>query len=96
MIDIFLAILIVCFWNILAPYLTEPLSWATARNLPPRPGLLETPTALVWLIPLLSGVGAWLALNLRLVQTAWLFAIFPLLYIGLVGGWFYLAPLAWH
>lgn len=95
-IDISAAVGIVCLWSTIAPYLAEPIGWATAQNLPPRPGLFDYPAELVWLTPLLAGGSAWLALKLRLVPLARCLAAFPLLFMALVDGWFLFAPAAWH
>jgi hypothetical protein len=95
-IDIGMATGIVCFWSTVAPYLVEPVGWATSRNIPPRPELFDYPVELVWLIPLLCGGLAWLAVKLRLRSLARILAAFPLLLLALVDGWFLFAPLAWR
>jgi hypothetical protein len=94
--DIGMAIGVVCFWHTVAPYLAEPVGWATSRNIPPQPELFDYPVELAWLIPLLSGSMAWLAVKLTLRSIARFLAAFPLLLLVLVNGWFVLAPLAWR
>jgi hypothetical protein len=94
--DIAAAVFVLAGWDWLAPFMTEPLGWATATQLPPRPGLSEYPCTLLWMGPLAAAVAAWTMRKLRFIKFALGFAVFPIFFGALAAGWFYWTPLAWH
>lgn len=92
---LFAAVSIV-WWTAISFIVAEPLRWATWQAIGPSPELFDYPFVLLWLLPL-GGVGAaWLALRLERRALAYFLALYPMLFIAAVVGWFYLAPPGWR
>ncbi|HEX7075032.1 MAG TPA: hypothetical protein VF226_13405 [Hyphomicrobiaceae bacterium] len=83
-------------WTLMSLFIAEPVRWATARGIGSRPELLEYPFILLWLLPVAGACAAWVALKAERLRLAYLLAVKPLLYFGVVAGWYYLAPAQWH
>lgn len=84
-----LAMVFYANWQGVAGVLNEPLAWAL------RLGGGMTPVGL-WLLPMLSACGAWLALQIDQVRIARLLGVYPTLLLMLIVGWYYLTPAEWH
>jgi hypothetical protein len=95
-IDIGIAAAVLACWSWLAPFVTEPLSWATSRGLPPRPALNEYPATILWMVPLGSAACAWVLYKIGHPRAGAALAFFPVWFLGLITGWFYLAPPGWR
>jgi len=87
-----------CFlwWGTMAVFVAEPLSWATWAPVSAAPDVFEFPFVLMWGLPLAATCLAWLAQKIDTERTAFGFASFPIILIGTMIGWYYLAPKAWH
>jgi hypothetical protein len=77
-------------------FVAEPMRWATWHGLGSRPELLDYPFVLLWLLPVGGVCVAWLADKGDNRRLAYFFALFPLLFLGLLFGWFYLVPVEWR
>jgi hypothetical protein len=77
-------------------FVTDPFRWATWHGLGSRPELFDYPFLLLWLLPVSGICGAWLADKAGNRRLARFFALFPLLFLGLVFGWYYLVPVEWR
>lgn len=91
------ALIVVFGWTLVAPSVAEAWGWATAAHVERGTGLevLRYPFALLWGIPCLGICSSWIAKKSRKNALAFACAIAPLVFMGLVFGWFYIAPLEW-
>jgi hypothetical protein len=90
-----IALTVLFAWTAVSLYIVEPIAWATW--MPVRRGtsfeeLFEYPFVLLWLLPAAGIGGAWLSLRTGRRGAAFLCAIAPIAFLGLIFGWFYLAP----
>lgn len=90
------AVAVVFYWSGLSVVVAEPLKWATRGSVSPHPWMFEYPYMLLWVVPIVAACASWLALKLRLRTLAAFVGAFPLIYLGLMTGWFYLTPAHWH
>jgi hypothetical protein len=51
---------------------------------------------LLWLLPVAGACAAWVAQKAKRMKLAYFLAGYPLAYLGLMVGWYYLAPVQWH
>ena len=82
-------------WTAISLYIVEPIAWATW--MPVRRGttfedLFEYPFVMLWFMPAAGIAGAWLALKLGRRALAITCVMLPLMLLGLIFGWYYLAP----
>jgi hypothetical protein len=77
-------------------FVADPLRWATWYGLGSRPELFDYPFVLLWLLPAGGICGAWLAEKGHSRRLSCFFALFPLLFLGLLFGWYYLLPIEWR
>jgi hypothetical protein len=96
MIDGVFAMLALLWWHLMSVFLAEPMRWATWAAVPPKPAMLDYPFLLLWLLPSAGICAAWFAKKARHERLACWFAVFPILYLGILVAWFYLTPLEWH
>ena len=77
-------------WAMIAIFVAEPISWATWSHvgIHSRPGLLEYPFILLWLLPSVGTGIAWICDRLTLRKLSRFTVLFPLLLIGLSVAWF--------
>jgi hypothetical protein len=90
---------IVFAWTYVALIVAEPMSWATWMPVSRGYGilgLLEYPFVLLWGLPLLGVLGAWMSMQARRKVLAYAFVGVPLVMLALVMGWYYFAPGGWH
>jgi hypothetical protein len=93
------AVVAVVAWTAASLFVAEPMSWATWVPISRGDSLddlLEYPFVLLWLMPAAGAGAAWLAAKLRHRMAAYASVGLPLVLLGLVFGWYYLAPAAWH
>jgi predicted tellurium resistance membrane protein TerC len=90
--DLCAAVFLVANWSWLAAYMAEPLGWATQHVLPPRPELGEWPCTILWVWPIVTAVASAVAHQLKLLNTAFWIALFPLLYTASVAVLFTVLP----
>lgn len=84
------------WWTLISFFIAEPIKWATWTGISARPELLEYPFSMLWMLPAAGICGAWLAKKAGRPRLAIRLAFFPILFIGLVLGWFYLTPPHWR
>lgn len=86
----------VFWWTMMSLFAAEPIKWATWTGISSSPDLLEYPFSLLWMVPVASSIAAWLTHKGGKKRTAFNLACFPLIFLGLVFGWYYLAPPEWR
>lgn len=87
---------VMLWWHWMAVVMSEPVRWATWQALGPRPAMFEYPFVLLWALPV-SAVGfAWFARQFGKMRLACGLAFFPVFYLSLIVGWFYMTPMTWH
>ena len=91
-----LALVCVVWWALAAPFLSEPIKWATGSGLGANPGMFDYPYNLLWALPGAGICFAWIANKSGKPRAAIWLALFPLLFISMLVGWYYLAPPQWH
>ncbi|MGE0769332.1 MAG: hypothetical protein AB7L90_23065 [Hyphomicrobiaceae bacterium] len=99
MINALFSIAIVFAWTYVALILSEPIAWATWMPVSRGFGLagvLEYPFVMLWSLPLLGVLGAWLSMQAGRKTLAYAFVGVPLVMLALVMGWYYLTPGDWH
>jgi hypothetical protein len=87
---------VLLWWHGLAIYMSEPVRWATWQAMGPRPSILDYPFFLLWTLPAGAVLCSWFAKKFGNMRMACGVAFFPVFYLGLILGWFYLAPSEWH
>ncbi len=85
----------VFLWAALSLLIEDPMRWATSYGIGARPELFDYPFVLLWLMPVGGACAAWVAQQANRMTAAYVVACYPLAYIGLVVGWYYLAPPNW-
>jgi len=86
----------VLFWEPVSLVIAEPILWATGQGIGTRPELFDYPFVLIWLLPIACACIAWIASKAEWMKLAYFVAFYPMLYLGLVVGWYYLTPAQWH
>ena len=89
---------VISAWTYLAYILAEPIGWATWVPLSRygNPHLFDYPFMVLWALPIGGVIVAYCARRLmmhRLITTA---LVLPILTLGIIIGWYYLAPPEWH
>lgn len=84
------------WFTIIAVLVAEPMRWATWYGLGSSPELFDYPFVVLWLLPVGGICGAWLAEKGHNRRLALFFALYPLLFLGLLLGWYYLLPVEWR
>jgi hypothetical protein len=87
---------VLLWWHLMAVVMAEPVRWATWQAMGPRPRIFDYPFVMIWMLPACAIGAAWLARQFGKMRLACGFAFFPVFYLSLMVGWFYLAPPAWH
>jgi hypothetical protein len=82
----------VFWWTFMSLFVAEPIKWATWTGISSRPDLFEYPFSLLWMIPGTAVCAAWLAHKAGKRRMALNLVIFPIVFLGLLFGWYYLAP----
>lgn len=93
-----IAMTVLFAWTAISLYIVEPIAWATW--VPVRRGttfedLFEYPFVMLWCMPAAGIAGAWLALKFGRRALAIGCVTLPLGLLGLIFGWYYLAPPAY-
>ena len=92
------ALAMLCAWTFLSLFVAEPLSWATWMRVTRGYGMMEIfdyPFVLLWLLPGAGMATAWVASQTRKWAMAYAALSLPIVILGFVFGWFYLAPPDW-
>ena len=80
----------------ISAFVADPIRWATWYGLGSRPELFDYPFVLLWLLPAGGICAAWLAEKGHRRRLSGFFALFPLLFLGLLFAWYYLLPIEWR
>jgi hypothetical protein len=94
--NVVLGLCAVLFWEPMSVLIAEPILWATGQGIGMSPELLDYPFVLIWFLPIACACVAWIAGKVGWTKLAYLAAFYPLLYLGLVFGWYHLTPAQWH
>lgn len=94
--NVVLGLCALLFWELMSILIAEPILWATGQGGGTRPELLDYPFVLIWLLPIACACIAWIASKVEWMKLAHFVAFYPLLYLGLVVGWYHLTPAQWH
>lgn len=87
---------VVAYWTGVSLIIEEPFRWATGEGVSPSPSLFEYPYLLLWIVPSAAAVIGWLSIHAKMPALGRFVGIYPLLFLGLMVGWFYLTPPQWH
>jgi hypothetical protein len=87
---------VLLWWHWMSVVMSEPVRWATWQAMGPRPSIMDYPFLLLWALPLAGVAGSWFARKFGNMRMACGLAFFPVFYLGLIVGWFYLAPQTWR
>lgn len=90
------AVSVVAYWTGVSLVLEEPFRWATGLGVGTSPSLFEYPYVLLWIVPAGAAVIGWLSIHAELPALGRFVGIYPLLFLNLMVGWYYLAPVQWH
>ena len=94
--DAALVLVVVLGWPMLAEALGAPIEWAMSAGTGSVFDLRAYPYTVLWLLPMAGSVLGAIGLRLEMWLLARIATGFPVLLLGLVYGWYYLTPLAWH
>lgn len=99
MVDLIIALTVLFMWTAVSFYFAEPLAWATW--MPVRRGtqfveLFEYPFVLLWAMPLACIGIAWFAKRSGKRALALTAALFPIVVLGMIYGWYHLVPIQYH
>lgn len=97
-VNVLFAAAVVFAWAILSWFVAEPVAWATWGSLykGSKPDLMDYPFVMLWAGPIGLACLAWLAMKGDYMQLAYTATLLPGVMLGLILGWYHLAPLAWH
>lgn len=84
------------YWSGLVGYVGEPYRWATQSGISAQPGLFEANYVALWATPLICLLAGWLALRSQQDSVARIVGSYPTFFLGVLLGWYYLAPQHWH
>jgi hypothetical protein len=87
---------VLAWWQLMSQVMAAPVRWATWQAMAPRPAMLDYPFIMLWALPVTAIGVAWFARQFGNLRFACGAALFPVFYLSLMVGWFYLAPPAWH
>lgn len=93
------AVTVLFGWTLVSILIVEPFSWATWMPVSRGSNLedvIRYPFAMLWVMPLLGITGTWFAVKGRQRALAYLFVLIPIVFLSIVFGWYYLAPVEWH
>ena len=99
MVDLIIAFSVLFLWTAVSFYIAEPVSWATWMSV--RRGtqfieLFDYPFVLLWAMPLACIAIAWFARRAKKRALAFAAALFPIVVLGLIFGWYHLVPIQYH
>ena len=93
------ALTVIFGWTLVGLLIEEPMAWATWHVVHRGNTFLELfyyPFSLLWLTPGICIMGAWLANKSKSYTLAYTFALFPLLFLALIFGWYHFTPESWR
>ncbi len=93
-VNIVFACVVLFAWSEIATYLDAPMAVAADAGIARRPGFSEYPYVLLWTLPILGSLGAWLAFRAEKFLFAKFLAAYPALVIlGAVFWYHYLSAI---
>ena len=92
MLNIVFSALMLGLWSDIPSTIAEPVRWATWTPLRAHPDLLEFPFVMLWGLPLAGVALAWPLRQGGSSRLALWVASFPMLYLGILIGCFYVVP----
>jgi hypothetical protein len=87
-VNIVFALVVLFAWPQIAGFLDTPVSVAAEAGINRRPGFIEYPYVLLWTLPLLGSVGAWVATRSGNFLFAKFLAAYPALVIAAAVFWY--------
>jgi len=85
------------WWSVMSLVVADAMSWATwAIVAHSTNDFFQYPFVLLWTLPLTGTALAWLGLKVDNQRFALAAAAFPPVLLGIILGWYHLAPLAWR
>ena len=93
------ALTVVFGWTLVSLFISEPMAWATWHTVSRGTTILELfayPFSLLWVTPALGIMIAWLANKSKQYALAHACVLLPILFLGLICGWFYFTPEDWR
>jgi hypothetical protein len=88
-VNITFALVVLFAWPMVATYLDTPFSVAADAGIASRPNFAEYPYVLLWTLPVLGSLGAWLATRAEKFLFAKFLAAYPALVIVAAVGWYH-------
>ena len=98
-VDAAFALTVIFGWTFVSFFISEPVHWATWQAVGPGSTFLELfsyPFAMLWLMPATGILGAWAAHKSKRFSVAYTFALLPIVFLGLIFGWYYFTPADWR
>lgn len=86
-------------WKVVGLFVSDPVTWATWVPVYRGNGfddIIRYPFVILWLWPAIGIIGAWASIKMAKHSLAFAFASMPVVVLGLVFGWYYLAPQTWQ
>jgi hypothetical protein len=84
------------WWTMMSLIVAEPIKWATWTGISSHPDFFEYPFNMLWMLPLGGAAASWVLFKNGNRKHALWFGLFPVVFLGLVIGWFYLTPIEWR
>jgi len=82
-------------WPLVSMFVSDPIEWATWMRIQRGNNLMDAldyPFVLLWFLPMSGIAVAWVSSQSRNWGMAWMALTMPIMVLGLVFGWYYLAP----
>ena len=87
----------VFWWSMMALLVADAMSWATWGYVGRRaPDFLQYPFLLLWVLPIGGNCLAWVSMKLDDERAAFFSALFPIVLLGVILGWYHFVPTQWH
>lgn len=87
-VNIGFALIVLCGWQQIAGFLDTPVSVAAEAGINRRPDFIEYPYVLLWTLPLLGSIGAWVATRSGNFLFAKFLAAYPAMVIAAAVFWY--------
>ena len=93
--NIAFAALVLGAWTVTAMVVSDPISWATWRNIGGARSwdeIIQYPYLMLWSLPLCAVLAAWVAVQAKKWRLALGIAVTPILFLGLTIALYYILP----